>query len=468
MTGTRAMCGFKLAANHSIRPVSGGVMLSGPAGRLHLTLPGKLAAAISSLEGENFLDEAILPGANATDVAGDALQQLARLGAVERVAAGPDGPLVVIEPAGETYRLRRSERPKPGSIIRLSRFACLRADDGAMVLESPLCHSRARLVNPALAAILACLSQPTEMDAILRPNATTLGGEALETALALLIAEDFVSRCTEEGEAETDCDPALRQWEFHDLMFHTRVRFGRHRQPIGGTYRFRGRIPPLPAVKPAMSQVRVHLPKPDLDETSARDVSLTDAIERRRSVRSYGGRPIGLAELGEFLYRVGRVRRVLTIDGVELSSRPYPNGGASYEFELYLLVDRCQELLPGLFHYDPAAHQLEPLTPANATTDQFLSDAYTFCGGNTKPEILILISARFQRVSWKYAGIAYATILKNVGALYQTMYLVATSMGLGPCALGSGNSDRFTELLQEDYYTETAVGEFMLGRPRDG
>jgi len=65
-------------------------------------------------------------------------------------------------------------------------------------------------------------------------------------------------------------------------------------------------------------------------------------------------------------------------------------------------------------------------------------------------------------VSWKYESIAYATILKDVGVLYQTMYLVATAMGLGPCALGCGDSDVFARLIGTDYLEETSVGEFML------
>ena len=147
----------------------------------------------------------------------------------------------------------------------------------------------------------------------------------------------------------------------------------------------------------------------------------------------------------------------------ETTSRPYPNGGASYELELYPIVDRCEGLLPGFYHYDPQEHALEPLAPPNTFTEQFLQDARAFSGQSVRPGILFMIAARFGRVSWKYASIAYATILKNVGALYQTMYLVATAMRLAPCALGAGNSDRFSQLLGEDYYEETAVGEFMLG-----
>jgi SagB-type dehydrogenase family enzyme len=83
------------------------------------------------------------------------------------------------------------------------------------------------------------------------------------------------------------------------------------------------------------------------------------------------------------------------------------------------------------------------------------------------PQVLITITARFQRLSWKYQSIAYSVLLKDVGALYQTMYLVATAMDLAPCALGGGNSDLFAVAAGLDYYSETSVGEFLLGsKPR--
>jgi SagB-type dehydrogenase family enzyme len=84
-----------------------------------------------------------------------------------------------------------------------------------------------------------------------------------------------------------------------------------------------------------------------------------------------------------------------------------------------------------------------------------------------KIQILIIIAARFQRMSWKYSSMAYAATLKNVGVIFQTMYLVATAMGLAPCAIGSGNSDVFAHALGAGYCEESSVGEFLLGsRPQ--
>jgi SagB-type dehydrogenase family enzyme len=79
------------------------------------------------------------------------------------------------------------------------------------------------------------------------------------------------------------------------------------------------------------------------------------------------------------------------------------------------------------------------------------------------PQVLITFAARFQRMGWKYDGMAYAATLKNVGVMYQTMYLVATAMGIAPCGLVSGNSDLLAQAAGLDYLKESSVGEFMLG-----
>ena len=44
------------------------------------------------------------------------------------------------------------------------------------------------------------------------------------------------------------------------------------------------------------------------------------------------------------------------------------------------------------------------------------------------PQIAITITARFGRVAWKYSSLAYSLILKDVGVLLQTLYLMATGV----------------------------------------
>ena len=85
-------------------------------------------------------------------------------------------------------------------------------------------------------------------------------------------------------------------------------------------------------------------------------------------------------------------------------------------------------------------------------------------GAHAAPQILITIAARFGRISWKYSSIAYALILKDVGVLIQTLYLMATDMGLGGCAIGSTNIDLFAKMTGIEFHVEGPVGQFALGR----
>jgi SagB-type dehydrogenase family enzyme len=67
-------------------------------------------------------------------------------------------------------------------------------------------------------------------------------------------------------------------------------------------------------------------------------------------------------------------------------------------------------------------------------------------------------------VSWKYSSLAYALILKDVGVLMQTLYLMAADMELGACAIGSTNIELFAKMTGLDFHVEGAVGQFALGR----
>jgi SagB-type dehydrogenase family enzyme len=201
-----------------------------------------------------------------------------------------------------------------------------------------------------------------------------------------------------------------------------------------------------------------------MDKLRMADPGLTAVLEERTSIRDYGDTPITAAQLGEFLYRVARVKEVYSDEETgDLTQRPYPNAGASYEIEFYLTIEQCDGLAPGFYWYDPLHHTLSFIHEANKDTKRLLFDANQSMGGSDRPQVLITLAARFQRVSWKYQSLAYSLILKDVGAIYATMYLVATAMNLAPCALGAGDSDLFTKLSDTDYLKETSVGEFMLG-----
>jgi hypothetical protein len=74
-----------------------------------------------------------------------------------------------------------------------------------------------------------------------------------------------------------------------------------------------------------------------------------------------------------------------------------------------------------------------------------------------RPLVLLVLAAPH------CASVSYALLLQQVGAFFQKMYLVATVMGLAPCALGCGDSDAFAHAAGAEYWAGTSVGEFLLG-----
>ncbi|MBI3470937.1 MAG: hypothetical protein HY013_06230, partial [Candidatus Solibacter usitatus] len=236
--------------------------------------------------------------------------------------------LATIEPliVGFTF----APAPLPGTPV-LSRFAYLRRIGDATVLESPLSPVRIRLEPEAVGAALA-LSTP----------------ELVEMLLATGFIEDAAA--SEPGDRLV--------WEFHDLLFHRRSRHCGDSGQVGGTYRFRDRLEPWPALRPPYSGKRIALARPDMEELSRQDPPLTRVLEGRRSVREAGRPPLTLGQLSEFLYRTAAIRETARGQQEELVRRVFPSGGGIHELEFYLSVDQCQGLARGFYHYHSGEHAL--------------------------------------------------------------------------------------------------------------
>jgi SagB-type dehydrogenase family enzyme len=368
-----------------------------------------------------------------------------------------------IVPLAPGYEFR-SGTVDPETKYALSRFAYCRREKAEIVLESPLGYAQVKLYDARAVAMLFHLSQPCNCRE-LAAAVSGLTADAVSQFLNLLLSAQAVWASPEDGSLPEDTNPALAQWEFHDLLFHSRSRMGRHNNPWGKSYRFEGKIAPLPPVKPKMSNEAIPLYKPDLEQLRRTDAPFTQVLEQRKSIREMADQPITGQALGEFLYRAARVKEVYHDDKGGVTFRPFPGGGALHELEIYPLIDRCTDIPSGLYHYEPLEHQLSKVADRTRHAEILLDMAWAQIKQASRPPVLLIIAARFQRLQWKYSSISYALILKDVGCLYQTMYLVATAMGLAPCALGGGNSDLFALAAGLDYYAETDVGAFILGIP---
>jgi SagB-type dehydrogenase family enzyme len=399
------------------------------------------------------------------------VRRLARHGLLEyglrASATGAD--LVVIEPQLADYW--PEWRPlDERDVLALSRFAYMRRRGTEMVIESPLAGALFRICDPQTAAALAMLAAPQPLDALRRqvgfPDVEVLALLVDCRILFKVAAADSLGTRAEEG------DGNLVLWDFHDLVFHARSTEGRHANPLGGVYAHADAMPALPAVRPHWPGRKIDLAKHS--QQGRKNSPAARVLHKRHSARSFDDRrPITLAELARFLDAAARVssRWQSQADfgpGVSYAARPYPSAGASYELELYLAVAACKDLARGFYHYDAGRHALVPIRARPQDVETLLNSAAAAMDAPAVPQIAITIAARFGRVSWKYSSLAYALILKDAGVLTQTLYLIATDMGLGGCAIGTVNVELFARMTGIEFHVEGPVGQFALGRPAPG
>jgi SagB-type dehydrogenase family enzyme len=404
---------------------------------------------------------------------GRLVQRLARRGLLEyRLGRSRDGEdLVVIEPQVPDYWPQASQvgqAPQLGNAdsLVLSRFAYMRRRGDEMVLESPRAGALFRICDSQIATAIAVLSAPQQIKHLRRQE----GFPGIEL-LALLLDCQILLKVGAASKSQlrlAEGDQELVLWDFHDLLFHARSTEGRHANALGGVYPYVGVIPPPPAVRPSWPAKTIDLRK--VSATHSETLSpIAKALRKRRSTRSFDDqRPITLAELSQFLDGTARVlsssNATLELDDGGHTVRPYPSAGAAYELELYLAVNLCEGLARGFYHYDSGAHGLAPIGVAANEFEALLAGAGNAMGAPAPPQILITIAVRFGRVSWKYSSIAYALVLKDVGVLTQTLYLMASDMELGGCAIGIANIDLFAKMTGVEFHVEGPVGQFAIGR----
>ncbi len=366
----------------------------------------------------------------------------------------------VIAPVGIGFAFEPKRKPGNGP-WQLSRFAITRTYKGTTFLECPKGWSQVDIFDIRFVNMLFHLQAPQTLDELADKCGLPL--ELAEAFLNMLAEAKALTAPGREGAGEEDLDPALSHWELHDLYFHTRSQMGRHNNGWATTYRFDGEFPPISQIKEAMSEDVVALPK---RENPPSEPFFT-VHERRRTRREFSEQPLNLDDLGTFLYHTMRVKQKFDDEKGGVTFRPSQSGGALHSLELYPLVNRCEGLESGLYHYRPLEHSLERLSPLTPSGKQMLMLGKKMMLDASEPQVELIVASRFARVQWKYQSLAYSVIMKDVGCLYQTMALVAEALGLAGVALGGGHIDLFGGLTRLNCLAEGSVGAYMLGRPAE-
>lgn len=183
-------------------------------------------------------------------------------------------------------------------------------------------------------------------------------------------------------------------------------------------------------------------------------LTVDEAILRRQSVRAYSAESMS----GQELSRVLRMTGGQTTGG----RRAHPSSGALYPIETYVVVHHVDGVAPGVYHYGPESHVLHQLRTGDFR--QYVVRHGLNQGFLGECAAVVYLTMIFQRMRFKYGERSYRYGLIEAGHLGQNLYLAATSLGLGACAVGAYDDRGINELLGVDGVEEVSVYLLSLGR----
>lgn len=202
----------------------------------------------------------------------------------------------------------------------------------------------------------------------------------------------------------------------------------------------------------------IALPDPQAYEPAQNDLKTVFNI--RRSCRKYDKTAISLEALSYLLWVTQGVQR---ISDRPVTFRPVPSAGARHAFETFLLINRVDDLVPGLYRYAAIEHSLACLvegTDINGVITQACLDQPQVANS----AVTFLWSAVYERMYWRYGERSIRYLHLDAGHVCQNLYLAAESMGCGVCAIAAFNDDLTNQALGLDGESQFVVYIASLGK----
>ncbi|HIQ39482.1 MAG TPA: SagB/ThcOx family dehydrogenase [Methanothermococcus okinawensis] len=184
------------------------------------------------------------------------------------------------------------------------------------------------------------------------------------------------------------------------------------------------------------------------------NMSLEEAIFKRRSVREYSDKPLKLEDLSQILWAAQGITEP------ERKFRSAPSAGATYPLEIYVVVKEVENLKPGVYRYIPINHSLKVIKEGD-----FSYQLYRACINQRwvlDAKANLVITAVYGRTTSIYGERGVRYVHMEAGHVGQNIYLQSTALGVGTVAVGAFY-DEYVEEVVECGPDEKALYVFPLG-----
>ncbi|WP_245527535.1 SagB/ThcOx family dehydrogenase [Methanosalsum zhilinae] len=189
---------------------------------------------------------------------------------------------------------------------------------------------------------------------------------------------------------------------------------------------------------PDSSEV-IMLPEPALKG----DVSVEEAIDKRRSIRSFTDGPLAAEDISQIMWAA---------QGITDETRMFrsaPSAGATYPLEVYIVTGSDgvgdEDIPVGVYRYNPAEHSLQLVYTGDVRQDLY-SAALRQSPIDTAP-VNIIIAADYSRTTGRYGDRGIMYVHMEAGHSAQNLYLQTAAMDLGMVVIGAFEDDAIKRIL---------------------
>ena len=202
----------------------------------------------------------------------------------------------------------------------------------------------------------------------------------------------------------------------------------------------------------------IDLPQPE--DVQVHDIGLRRAIEKRTSIRNYSREPLSLEELSYLLWCTQGVKEVVRDVA---TFRTVPSAGARHALETYILANNVQGLEKGLYRFLPIEHKLAEINMGKDIANQIGHACLDQPFVKTSAATFIWTAVPY-RMAWRYGQRGYRYLHLDAGHVCQNLYLSASSVGCGVCAIAAFLDEELNPALGIDGENEFAIYVATVGK----
>jgi SagB-type dehydrogenase family enzyme len=187
--------------------------------------------------------------------------------------------------------------------------------------------------------------------------------------------------------------------------------------------------------------------------------SFHQAILSRQSIRDFSQKPLSLEQLSYLIWASTGIQRKQK----GFAFRTAPSAGALYPIETYIVINKVEEIPPGVYHYNISDHYLEELKKGDyrsVITEAALNQPMCYTAA-----AVFIWTAIFNRSKCKYGQRAYRYIYLDAGHIAQNLALSASSIHLGTCQIAALYDDQVNKIIDVDGVTESTIYLSVVGVP---